>query len=422
MARDVIPFDKDFALNVITEAEVNQALDEFINTEFIDPTLEDVRKAYYKKLTHFPITGIPLGRSAYDKFDIFRARVINEEVEDITKVSTFGAPPPELANGGRANWPGKPVFYGADRPYGALAELKRTELGNEFYLSKWNFDLSQTENQYINIGPLLFDNMSSGNPWHVLVENKENPYQEVINEIGKEKSDSLSHLNCQVSKLFTSPNEKHYPITAFIAHQYIYSNAPEDNEVSFPIIIYPSVENKLDSCNFAIHPGFVKGYMYPTTFFHVKVTGQSYRDLTISCEKVGVSKDRKNIAWYNQTIDKSHCAYRINFVGCPSCGRIYIYDEFEKLELTHKGKSINLKEYVETYVLTDEQSPFITIPKSFMDSMVLLRSFEQTWVYVSDDATFKCEDHSHANPCINIHSYTSFHYEPLNIKQHGSTD
>ena len=423
MSRDIHKPDKEFAENIKTIQEVEEALNELLDLEFDSLTIESVKDAYYKKLTHLPISALPMEKATLEKLEVFRARVIDETKEDITKVSTFGAPLPEQCKDmGRANWPKKPVFYAGDRPITALVELKSLENGNEFFISKWSFDFTKTSNEYIHVSPFLFDNMSNKNPWNILMENKKDPYQEIKDDFGQEKADSLSYLNKQISKLFTSINNKHYHITAFISHQHIYSNLPDKKTVSFPILIYPSIQNNFDSCNLAIHPGFVKTYMYPTNFIHVKVAENSSNKLKVSCEKIGICKDRKNIEWYQMLSDGNKSGYKINFVGCPICGRLYYPDEFEDLKFTRLGKEITISGLVDEILLLDENSIINNLPPSFMESLNFPTAIPAKMILEAGTVTtVNCKEHSHINPHFNIDSISTFHYEPLNIKLNPPT-
>lgn len=417
MPRQLHKPDKKFGETIKTIPEIDQAFKELLSADFTGLSIESIKQLYYKNLSHLSIPIQPVEKDLWKHLPVYRARVIDANKEDITKVSTFGPPKPEqCTNMGRANWPEKPVLYCADKPYTALAELKALELGNEFYIAKWGFDLANLQQTHVPLSTLLFGNMSEHNPWQVLMGGSRSPFQEIIDDFGQEKGDAMDHLNKQICNAFVSPEYKHYPLTAFIANNYVYSEPSEIFPNTHVVLMYPSIMTGNRNCNFAIHPQFVEQYMKATRFIHVKVAGNSINDLTVSVEKVGVSSDNENVEWYSMLSDEAKSSYKINLIGCPTCGRIYYPEEFSQLEFTREDKPVTLNQLVEMIMVPDKKSPFNNLPPEVMHSMKFPFSVPAIASVDTGQVTnFKCGNDSHKNPYISVNTNTAFKYERLNM-------
>lgn len=180
----------------------------------------------------------------------FRIRKVDDKF-NAELISTHASPPSEVCTKlQRANIPHHPVFYGSENPATAISEIMQGESGNMkdiYVLSEWSFKT----NTQINICPLIF--AKSSVPW--VNDFVQNAVDYIKNDIlvGYEEGQKDGFIEGLrfLSDLFLCENAS--PITSHIAHMNIYAQHGYRPD----LLIYPSVQTKRNTVNYAIHPNAI---------------------------------------------------------------------------------------------------------------------------------------------------------------------
>ncbi len=213
------------------KAEFKKAL----QTDFNGASIDEVEQAMKYALGPLPHLNWPMDKS----WAVIRARYVNEEKEDITNTDTFGAPPPNITNQGRANLTNHPVFYGSFDSRTAMQEIK-VDIDTECYVSLWEFRkdtpivttfLSHIDEKNDLFG--LYKHVPKGVPKGLK---------------GGYTTSSLSLGLKLRANAFTSSN---YEFTSKIAHGIIYDNNAKSHGLLYPSVIDPY------RCNIALNPNYV---------------------------------------------------------------------------------------------------------------------------------------------------------------------
>lgn len=180
----------------------------------------------------------------------FRVRKVDEKF-NAELISTHASPPSEVCTKlQRANIPHFPVFYGSENPGTAITEIMQGKSGNMrdvYVLSEWSFKA----NTIINICPLIFG--SSQVPWVQDFVSGAIKYikNDILNGYQEAQKDGFIEVLKFLSNLFIFENAR--PITSHIAHMNMYAQHGYRPD----LIIYPSIQTKMNTVNFAIHPNAV---------------------------------------------------------------------------------------------------------------------------------------------------------------------
>ncbi|MEI7979704.1 MAG: hypothetical protein WCI53_12725 [Bacteroidota bacterium] len=183
----------------------------------------------------------------------------------------------------RANIPYHPVFYCSDNPSTAIMETVKGEerLNSEcvYYMSEWE----TKSDQEIRICPFIFDNVSEKNPYRHLSEINRTKLFDLLKEHSDDEKNSMFEIMKFLSNLFTFDNT--YVVSSYLAYINLYAN----HNFRPDIFIYPSIQNKRDTVNFAIHPNAVVEKLTLKRVFKLRLTSfnESTSDFTISIVWVG---------------------------------------------------------------------------------------------------------------------------------------
>ena len=194
-----------------------------------------VCKAVEKALGPLPYVNWPFNNS----YGVTRARMINEEHEDVTKLSTFGPPPKECASKGRANIQGHPVFYGTFDGRTAMQEIK-VPVGSKCFVSVWEFEKT------IPTVSAFLQHAEMQNDFAKIDISRRKAFPPQLRGVYSKSSFYKAML--LRSLLFTGKNED---ISAKISHNIIYGSSAKSDGVLYPSVIDPF------RCNIALHPDFV---------------------------------------------------------------------------------------------------------------------------------------------------------------------
>jgi len=231
-------------MSKITKATLDKRYQSLIIKDFSTHRVEEVKEEVQKAFT--PISPLPyINNIINSEMYFLRARIIDEQKEDISKIETFGSPPPNFTNIGRANLEKEPVFYATLESLLSMQEIKANK-GDICYISAWKKPL------YPPMHVTLMNMHVEKNSW--LYKWVESSKQEVINTFGLrgEKLDMFFHAMQLRSRLFTEPN---YHLTSKLSHDIIYSKSAKSDS-----LLYPSVINE-KKCNFAISNDFAKKHL-----------------------------------------------------------------------------------------------------------------------------------------------------------------
>lgn len=155
---------------------------------------------------------------------------------------------------GRAHRKGFPVFYGAIDPFTAFSEMKDSiKINDKFYMSIWKLKFKSNTNVHS-----LAINSSTKNNEHILNPLIKRPYEGMKNmfkNIPNEFKEGNIYAIEKMGDLFTTKGNSTYHITSAYSYEIMYDT--KSKGIDIPILIYPSVENNLNSINWAIHPSIV---------------------------------------------------------------------------------------------------------------------------------------------------------------------
>ncbi|QQS50654.1 MAG: RES domain-containing protein [Bacteroidota bacterium] len=338
-----LPFlDINIKDTFISIDDIDKGIAELKNLDFVQLEYDDIRKEFFDRFKYLPVLHVPLDRKLLDHLALYRARPafqINEH--QLGEIKTFGAPPIDMDIGvQRANWRKRNVFYGADSPKTALLETKRFQKGEDFYIGKWRFDTTKLQAESYEFRVLFNDKLSQKNQWHIFTNSFPKLLDFYKNQFGEDYSIQLERLHGRLCELFLHKDENFYPLSAFLADYQLFNKYNSNTHVFFPFLIYPSVLDDHNSCNFAINPKFVETYMYLENVVHVKITDKAEIIEKLDIKKFGVVKDN-HVDWYLPEFDLHNTRIIIKFIAC-TCGRIVWKEESKNMKLTENGSDIDV--------------------------------------------------------------------------------
>ncbi|MDC1316258.1 RES family NAD+ phosphorylase [bacterium] len=206
---------------------------------------------------------------------------------------------PKPQNDGRAHKAGYPVFYGALDPSTAISEMKGDlDDGKRFYISRWKIKFtSNTSVHSLLINSKTIYNNHILNPVTSLSHNK---LKSMVNNIPQKFKEGYIYAIEKMGDLFTTKKDTLYHITSAYSHDILYDAKLKGLNIS--IIMYPSVENNLNSINWAIHPSFVNSDdMVLKDVFELSVDENNLdnkeANVNLSIHKKGKFHDGKFSSW-----------------------------------------------------------------------------------------------------------------------------
>ncbi|MEI2707494.1 MAG: hypothetical protein V9E96_00575 [Chitinophagaceae bacterium] len=283
--------------------KVRFEIDKIINSGFEDFKIDDIGDldAYHNKLSKLFLEKIGLlfynfipTSSVQLKSKIYRVRRYKSGM-NLGLISEYSYCPVPLCTGFyRANYPNNPVFYSSPDAKTALVEVFQGEFDKEegelFLISEWSF----REGENLNITPFVFsdrfdDQFVSGFQKRMIKK-----VIDTFHELNEEEINSIKEILVFFSNLFLY--EDTYKITSFLAHSHIYSDSGYQSDV----FMYPSVQTKYSTLNYAINPNTVDQKMRLEKVYAVRVNKflkeGDLATVNFGFEKVGINNDCK-IDW-----------------------------------------------------------------------------------------------------------------------------
>lgn len=203
-------------------------------------------------------------------------------------ISEYSYPPNDFVKTiQRANIPYHPVFYCSDNPSTAIMETVKDEEKVKsdliYYMSEWE----TKDEQDIRICPFIFDNVSETNPYKHLSDINRIKLFETMTGYSDEEKNAMFEILKFLSNLFLFENT--YVVSSYLAYINLYAN----HNFRPDIFIYPSVQNKRATVNFAIHPNAVIEKLILKRVFKMRLKSfnEITRDFTVSIGWLGQNKN-----------------------------------------------------------------------------------------------------------------------------------
>lgn len=239
-------------------------------TEIICNDLNDynsIKNLFVNALNIHPPMMLTFNDSSNDLY-IYRARVVNEELEDISNINTFSYyKKTEFVSIGRANIKANPVFYGSIDMDSAIRESKDDiQPGQTLFVGKWKIK----ENVQYQVCNLIFEieNSFLGEFPEKLNKDWHHKFSKRLNIYDNNKQEALIYLHNKLGSYFL---EDDYRKSSFISHYLLYEQI-ENGPFIPDMIWYPSKKSNFTSYNFAIAPHFVDDNMELVEVCKYKVT------------------------------------------------------------------------------------------------------------------------------------------------------
>jgi hypothetical protein len=236
-------------------------LNQLINIDKSNFSIEEVRKLYFKKAVIQPFSYREYVCEFLNKIPIWRARCrIDELCEDTSNPKTFSYPPITCCQAnGRANLKGKAVFYSAHNDSTAIFEAKPRD-GDVVYLTKWESKC----NRNLRVGCYLATSIPTTNPWYLAAQEQYQYFLKRVGIYGKEKSEHIEMIFNFISNIFRT-EQPPYVLTSWLANEALYGLSGID------MIVYPSILRQGQSCNIVIKPSFVDEYLTIQRVYKVQI-------------------------------------------------------------------------------------------------------------------------------------------------------
>ena len=269
-----------------------------------------------------------------ENFCFYRTRILNEEEEDITNVSTFSYFPISLANEkkpkiGRFNSTGQSVFYSSLSAETNLHEIKDDiKEGDDVFISKWNVRKGESitcyniiPSQNIYVGETKNDEIVMNN--EEVVNNKLGEYLKCVGDL------------CLQNRF--EDDRKYYISTLFANHVF---NFKTKDGLLYEGIIYPSVavnETNVYYTNMAFPPNCVDNKLSLQWVLKAKI-GEKFKKLTPV--KYGFNINN-TIIWVGLNFEIDY--YSFSIIGFYNENGEFLFEKCSK-EKGQQSKVNNLRE------------------------------------------------------------------------------
>lgn len=277
----------------------------------------------FHKILHNRVLPTLIYDSKSDEFTVFRITKPWENF-DFDNPNSYSYNPNPIDNG-RAHRIGFPVFYGSIDPFTAFSEMKdRLKINDVFYMSRWKIKFKSDT----NVHSLIINSLTK-NSNHVLnpvIKGLHQGLKSMVKNIPTDFKEGYIYAIEKMGDLFTIKGSSNYHITSAYSHEILYDAKLKG--INIPILIYPSVENNLNSINWTIHPSIVDG------------DEMKLRDVFELSLKENNSKNEKqevNVIFHKKgtLVNNSHINWQI-----PHFSEFKIH--YEKLEIrTYNNQTIN---------------------------------------------------------------------------------
>lgn len=397
-----------------SKEEVLNAFEEF--KKFQTSDYDQIKRKYFELFDILPITYTQISQTFLnDDFSVYRCRPA-KDVKDNKKTKTFSYPnPKDYTSTQRANWKGRNVFYGSDSLLTCLKESKLINEENEFFISKWGFQLQKLSQSEIRFVPYGIMDLPSTNPWSSIFKGGIGLGNYLKQTYSFEQSQIILSFIKALGEIFAEKSDKFYSHTAFLSDQALFHEETiKKGGLLIPFILYPSVINNLQSCNLAISPFFVDSYMRLEKIFKVSVT--SFKDgvLRLNYNQMGIVESNDFIQWYKMDIEREKNYFQYKSIKCQ-CGANLKIENLNKMEfrfnneisshdriMTELTKSIDLTNELDSNIIIEEKG--------------VLGGLQAEFSINANNVEILFEESSHAALTFEINYITPFKYEKIDSK------
>lgn len=284
----------------------NQPDFKIIHKEEIDKRFENIIKRASPDMEHFEIQTI-INTEAFNTLVV--AMNMADSINDLTvyrvtipfenfdqnSTSHYSYPPKQYSKQGRANLEGYPVFYCSVDPITAIKEMKGSlSKDTTCYVSEWKIDFSLP----LYIHNLMYNSqtINSKNIRSHFAKRVEDHLKLLVKNMRKDEINDFLYMSKKIGNLFTTKGDEYYHITSSYAHDKIYHSQLEELNIS--MILYPSMENKEDGINLAIHPDLIDSRQVSLqSVHHIKIKNlESNNGISVSTMGKGLCNNGE-IAW-----------------------------------------------------------------------------------------------------------------------------
>jgi hypothetical protein len=281
----------------------------FFSKETVDKQFDQIQKELnpsmdykvlikeFHKILHNRVLSTLIYDSKSEEFTIFRITKPWKKFDFNNPNSYSYNPNPQEI--GRAHRKGFPVFYGSIDPFTAFSEMKDSiKINDKFYMSRWKLKFKSDTNVHS-----LIINSSTKNSEHVLNSVIKRPYvglKNMVKNIPNEFKEGYIYAIEKMGDLFTTKGISNYHITSAYCHEILYE--AKSKGINIPILLYPSVENSLNSINWAIHPTIVDSEeMKIQDVFELSLKENNSKnkkgDVSVLIHKKGILDHNSSINW-----------------------------------------------------------------------------------------------------------------------------
>jgi hypothetical protein len=287
--------NNNFNFTVFSKETIDKQFDEIQATLKPSMNYKLILKEFHRIL-HNRVLPTLIYDSKSDEFTVFRiTKPWNNFDKDNPNSYSYN---PEPKDNGRAHRIGFPVFYGSIDPYTSFSEMKDSlKINDTFYLSRWKLKFKTD----INVHTLII-NSSTKNSDHILnsvIKRLHQGLKDMVKNVPDDFKDGYIYAVEKMGDLFATKGSSNYHITSAYSHEILYE--AKSKGINIPIILYPSVENSLNSINWAIHPSVVNSdEMRLQDVFELSLkennTSNNKGDLSVLIHKKGTASETK-INW-----------------------------------------------------------------------------------------------------------------------------
>lgn len=261
-----------FPIKVFSSDAADRQFQHIINSTSADMSHTQIMKTIHNTLENGFVLTIPFKNDGFLS-KVYRVTTLYKEFDKNIAKSYANPDYPSL---GRANLKNTPVFYASFDHMSALREMKeKLAPGVKLYISEWEMDFQET----VNAHSLILNSKTSkpNEPLYELVSRQEEKLKSSVSNLTKKGREAFVYSIKKMGDLFSSKGETFYHITSAYAHFILYEARKQ--KAIMPMLLYPSLENKSRSINFAIHPDFVKGdKMNLKQVFEITITDPNLKD------------------------------------------------------------------------------------------------------------------------------------------------
>jgi hypothetical protein len=168
----------------------------------------------------------------------------------LTKVEHISHPKTEFVKTyGRCNIPGSPVFYGSFNFITIMKEM-RVKKGDIVTHSRWRLKSNATS---LKVFPIFFLTESSRNVHNSLSLDIKRMHQNYINDLQESEKEYMNISMELIARIFAKDVDidNHYD---YLLSAYLSNNILSNPEAQYDAIMYPSVQDGLETTNLAITP------------------------------------------------------------------------------------------------------------------------------------------------------------------------